>query len=79
MEIFGSSVRGTFDPDTSDFDFLVQFNHSEKYDRFDQYMNLLLALEQQLGRKVDLVCDRAIRNPYFREAVDETKVLLYAA
>ena len=36
-------------------------------------------LEQLFGRPVDLVVESAIRNRYFREAVDKTKALLYAA
>jgi hypothetical protein len=37
------------------------------------------ALEQLFGRPVDLVVASAIRNPYFRQSVEQGKALLYAA
>jgi predicted nucleotidyltransferase len=40
---------------------------------------LLEALESLFGRSIDLVVDSAIRNPYFRRSVDQTKASLYAA
>jgi len=46
---------------------------------FQQYFGLLEDLENLLGREVELVSDRAIRNPYFRQEVDETKQPLYVA
>lgn len=45
----------------------------------DRYFGLLEGLEQLFGRPVDLVVASAIRNPYFRESVERTKALLYAA
>ena len=35
--------------------------------------------EDLFGRPIDLVEDSAIKNPYFRESVDETREPLYAA
>jgi predicted nucleotidyltransferase len=40
---------------------------------------LLESLEQLFGRPVDLVVESAIKNPYFRQAIEPTRVLLYAA
>ena len=39
----------------------------------------LEGLEELFGRPVDLVVDTAIRNPYFRRAVEQTRSPLYAA
>jgi len=36
-------------------------------------------LERLFGRPVDLVEPRPIRNPYFRQAVEQSRVLIYAA
>ncbi|MCH8273453.1 MAG: nucleotidyltransferase domain-containing protein [Armatimonadetes bacterium] len=79
LELFGSAADGKFDPSKSDLDFLVEFGKSDKHGPTDQYFGLLFALEELFGRKVDLVSRRAIRNPYFLEAVNETKVFVYAA
>ena len=79
LEIFGSAVTGRFDEKRSDVDFLVEFDPPTEMNRADQYFGLLFALEELLGCRIDLVCARAIRNRFFRQAVERTKVLLYAA
>ena len=79
LGVFGSAVKATFDPKTSDLDFVVEFNYSTRMRPSDQYFGLKDGLEKLLGRPVDLVCYRAIRNPYFLRAVDESQVELYAA
>ena len=40
---------------------------------------LLEGLEGLFGAPVDLVVDSAIKNPYFRESVQRSKALIYAA
>jgi hypothetical protein len=79
LDAFGSAVRGDFDPRRSDLDFLIQFNNLTIENAADRYFGLLDDLEALFGRKVDLVSDQAIKNPYFRQAVDQERVNLYAA
>src|SRR5688500_15577147 len=76
LEVFGSAATGSFGPE-SDFDFLVEFGPSEN--AFDQYFGLREALEDLLGSPVDLVVDRALKNPYVRASVDRQRTLVYAA
>ena len=79
LDLFGSaSVRGHL-PDGSDLDFVVEFQPDALGAYVDAYFGLLEALEQLFGRPVDLVVDSAIENPYFRQAVEETRTLVYAA
>ena len=79
LELFGSAVRGEFMEGKSDLDFLVEFLPSAIASYADNYFGLLEGLEELFGRPVDLVVERAIRNPYFRQSVEETKSLIYAA
>jgi len=79
LEVFGSASVGTFDPQHSDIDFLVEFNQSNAIDAADQYFGMLETLEQLMGRRVDLVCTRAMKNPYFIKGVNKSRRLLYAA
>ena len=79
LSLFGSATRDDFDPQRSDFDFLVEFEPLAAGQYADAYFGLLESLERLLERPVDLVVASAIKNPYFRESVDQTKVLLYAA
>jgi predicted nucleotidyltransferase len=80
LEAFGSSVTGHFRPESSDLDFLVEFDASATGEGYaDRYFGLLESLEDLFGRSVDLVVASAIKNPYFRESVERTKTLIYAA
>lgn len=78
LYVFGSILTQRFHKD-SDIDFLVNFNKNEipLKDYADNFFDLQFELESLLGRKVDLVCDDAIKNSYFRAEVDRTKRLIY--
>jgi predicted nucleotidyltransferase len=79
LEVFGSAATDDFEPGRSDLDFLVQFQPPEEDRIAPDYFGLLHALEDLFHTDIDLVMDVAIRNPYFRDAVDRSRVLLYAA
>ena len=79
LAIFGSAVTGGFRETDSDFDFTVVFESQTGLRPADQYFELKAALEDLLGRTVDLVVDGAVRNRFFREELDATAVVLYAA
>lgn len=79
LDLFGSALRDDFNAVTSDLDFLVDFEKFDGGGAADRYFGLLEGLEELFSRKVDLVSDRAIRNPYFRFVVDRDRVPLYAA
>lgn len=59
-------------------DFLLEFREDVP-DSFAAYFGLKEALERLLGRQVDLVMPKALRNPYFAETVEQTREELYAA
>ncbi len=79
LDLFGSAASKPASCEAADVDLLVQFLPSVDARLFDMYFGFLEDLEALFGRSVDLVVDRAIRNPYFRKAVDESRRLLYAA
>jgi predicted nucleotidyltransferase len=80
LELFGSAAAGRFDASSSDLDFLVEFERDSPMGPFRQYIDFQLALEDLFHRRVDLVEAAAIRNDYFREALDRgPRALLYAA
>ena len=79
LDVFGSAADiRRFGPE-SDLDFLVEFQSAREPGLADRYFDLLFGLQELYGRPVDLVMDSAIKNPYFREAVEESRELLYAA
>lgn len=79
LEVFGSAAGDSFAPATSDVDFLVEFMEMPPAEHADAFFGLQEALEEALGLPVDLVERGPIRNPYFLQAIEQTKVLLYAA
>jgi predicted nucleotidyltransferase len=79
LELFGSAATGRHSPGKSDLDFLIEFAPLPAGAYADAFFGLREALEELFGRPVDLVVSSAITNPYFRQSVDATKVLLYAA
>jgi predicted nucleotidyltransferase len=74
--VFGSVLTDSFKAD-SDIDFLVDFSGVELYDYADNYFNLKFSLENLLNREIDLLEDKAVRNPFLRESIDTSKKLVY--
>lgn len=79
LELFGSAATGQDRPGESDLDFLVEFEPLPPGGYADAYFGLLESLEELFGRPADLVVPSAIRNPYFLQAIEGTRTLLYAA
>ena len=74
--VFGSVLSTNFKK-SSDVDFVVNFSGVELYDYADNYFDLKSSLEKILKRNVDLLEDKAIKNPYLRQSIDSTKHLIY--
>jgi uncharacterized protein len=80
LEVFGSAARGAdFDPDRSDFDFLVEFEERGDGSPRVQFFGFAEALEALLGRRVDLVEPSAVRNPYLRASINRSRELVYGS
>lgn len=76
---FGSVVRGNF-KENSDIDFLISFDENLSIEQYtNNYFSLQYKLRNLFKRKIDLVTERTLSNPYFIESIDETKELIYEA
>jgi len=86
LEVFGSATGPEFDEQSSDLDFLVEFDDVPPGGRFDAYFGLHFdayfglhrALRDLFSRPVDLVEPDGMRNPYFMRRVNESRRLVYA-
>ena len=74
--VFGSILTDRFNED-SDVDMVVDFDKVTLEDYADNYFDLKFSLEDIFGREVDLLEDKAIRNPVLRRNIDNSKVLVY--
>lgn len=74
---FGSSVTNDFDVFKSDIDLLVEINDTDPVDRGEKLLSLWDTFEVFFQRKVDLLTESSIKNPYLRKSIDSTKILIY--
>ena len=78
LYIFGSAAEDRFDVQRSDLDFLVKMADREPTGRYaDRVLDFAEALERLFERRVDLVTEESVRNPYFRKEVEATRQLVY--
>ena len=73
---FGSVLTEKFNNE-SDVDFIVDFKDLSVEDYVDNYFDLKFSLEDALKRPVDLLEEKAIKNPYFKQNVNQQKQLVY--
>jgi len=79
LAFLDSAAKDSFDPASSDMDFVVEFSAMEPSAHADNYFGLIENLEELFGVEIDLVEASTIKNPYFREAVAESPFKLYDA
>ena len=73
---FGSVNTKKFTTD-SDVDLMVDFAINDPIEYSDNYFDLKFELERILNRSIDLLESKAIKNPFLRENIDRSKVLIY--
>ncbi len=73
---FGSVLTDKFNND-SDIDLIVDFEPIDLSQYADNYYNLKSSLENVLQKPVDLLEEKAIKNPYFRQVVNNQRQLIY--
>ncbi len=73
---FGSVNTNLFSAE-SDVDLMVEFDTNDPIEYTDNYFDLKFELERVLNRSIDLLENKAIKNPFLRERIDKSKVLIY--
>ncbi len=76
LDLFGSATGPNWDPEQSDFDFVVEF---EDYGSgiFVRFIDFGDEMERLLGRQVDLISEKRMK-PRFRRNVEETRQVVVA-
>lgn len=74
---FGSSITDHFDPIKSDIDVIVDLDIKDPIEYGETLLSLWDNLEIFFKRKVDLLTDDSINNPYLRKSIESTKKLIY--
>jgi predicted nucleotidyltransferase len=73
---FGSVLTNHFNKN-SDIDFIVDFEPIDIAQYADNYYDLKFSLENIFRKPVDLLEEKAIKNPYFKQAVNQQRQLIY--
>ncbi|MBM3358521.1 MAG: hypothetical protein FJY54_12435 [Betaproteobacteria bacterium] len=79
LDLFGSAAAGADGPRANDLDFLVDLGDLSPKEYAEAYFALREALEQLFARPVDLVTAPSVRNPFFKQRLEQTRSMLYAA
>jgi predicted nucleotidyltransferase len=74
---FGSSTTDKFNDASSDIDLLVEIDDLDPIEKGEKLLSLWDTFEVFFHRKVDLLTESSIRNPYLRKSIDATKILIY--
>ncbi len=73
---FGSVLTDHFNAD-SDIDLIVNFEPIDVSQYADNYYDFKFSLQDVLKRPIDLLEDKAIKNPYLRQAINQQRQLIY--
>jgi predicted nucleotidyltransferase len=73
---FGSVLTNRF-TNESDVDLIVDFDPIDISLYADNYFDFKFALQKILNRFIDLLEEKAIKNPYFRQNLNQQRQLIY--
>lgn len=76
LYVFGSILTDRFNSE-SDIDLIVDFSNMEVEDYADNYFDFKFSLQDILKRPIDLLEEKAIKNPYFKQSVNQQRQLIY--
>jgi len=76
LYLFGSATNDRF-TENSDLDFLVTFDNVPIFDYADYFFDLMHELEDLYQRKIDLLTEQSLTNPYLIKSINSNKQLIY--
>ncbi|MDR2627879.1 MAG: nucleotidyltransferase domain-containing protein [Dysgonamonadaceae bacterium] len=77
LYFFGSALTSRFNDVTSDIDVLVETTNIPPEEKGEQLMILWDDLEKLFARKVDLLTENSLKNPYLTKEIKRTRKLIY--
>ncbi len=76
LYVFGSVLTTNFNEE-SDIDLIVDFKSIEILEYADNYFDFKFKLQDLLKHPIDLLEEKALKNPYFINAINQQKQLIY--
>lgn len=75
--VFGSYLTENYNS-KSDIDLLVSFSKINTEDYADNYFDFKFSLQEILQRPIDLLDEKALKNPYLIKSINQQKQLIYS-
>ena len=75
--LFGSALTTRFNENNSDIDVLVETENISPEEKGMCLIALWEDLEKLFNRKVDLLTENSLRNPYLAREIEQTRKLIY--
>ena len=76
LYLVGSFAKGN-NNEESDVDFLVTFGDVSIEDFANNFYEFVTALEALLNRKVDLISEKKVSNPYLLQSFNRNRIKIY--
>jgi predicted nucleotidyltransferase len=77
LYVFGSVLTEKFSDD-SDIDLVVDIDSEDPIEYADNYFNLKFSLQSLFHHPIDLLENKALKNPFLIKNINDTKSLVYA-
>lgn len=77
LHVFGSVLTSAFNKELSDIDLIVDFEAMPVEAYADNYFNFKFSLQDLLNKKIDLLEEKSLKNPYFIKTIESKKQLIY--
>ncbi|MDR0789449.1 MAG: nucleotidyltransferase domain-containing protein [Bacteroidales bacterium] len=77
LYLFGSALTPRFNEQSSDIDVLIETDDLQPEQKGELLLTLWEDLERIFGRKVDLLTENSLTNPYLLKEIERTKKLIY--
>ena len=78
VDAFGSFARSE-QTNNSDIDLIIEFSEPRREKISTRFFGFLHEVEDRFQRKVDLLTERSLKNPYLEEKVNRDRVRVYGS
>lgn len=77
LYLFGSASTEKFN-EQSDLDFLISFSNKLSIEDYtENYFIIHYKLQELFKKKIDLITEKSLQNPYLIKSIDRTKIVVY--
>jgi len=77
LYLFGSALTPRFDNETSDIDVLVETADILPEEKGEKLLVLWDDLETLFNRRIDLLTENSLQNPFLKKEIEQTRKLIY--